>query len=123
MIERAEDGRPTATDAEQAFPFPSSLVRLTAAYMAFFRTVSLTDVTPAIAGEGVVLRPPQMSDCSEWAALREAKAQGVHVFCVTVDREGSQYLTRMYGDVAYVVIDRVEALPERLPRIYRVLTT
>jgi nitric oxide reductase NorD protein len=57
------------------------------------------------------------------AALREAKAQGVHVFCVTVDRGGSQYLARMYGDVAYVVIDRAQALPERLPRIYRVLTT
>ncbi len=40
--------------------------------MAFFRTVSLTDVMPAVAGEGVVLRPPQMSDCAEWAALREA---------------------------------------------------
>ena len=57
------------------------------------------------------------------AALREAKAQGVHVFCVTVDREGSQYLARMYGDVAYVIIDRAQALPERLPHIYRVLTT
>ena len=40
--------------------------------MAFFRTVSLSDVMPAIAGEGVVLRPPQMSDCAEWTALREA---------------------------------------------------
>ena len=40
--------------------------------MAFFRTVSLSDQMPAIAGDGVVLRPPQMSDCAEWAALREA---------------------------------------------------
>ena len=40
--------------------------------MAFFRTVSLSDLMPAIAGEGVVLRTPQMSDCAEWAALREA---------------------------------------------------
>jgi [ribosomal protein S5]-alanine N-acetyltransferase len=39
--------------------------------MAFFRTVSLTDQMPAIAGEGVVLRVPQMSDWAEWAALRE----------------------------------------------------
>jgi [ribosomal protein S5]-alanine N-acetyltransferase len=39
--------------------------------MAFFRTVSMSDLTPAIAGEGVVLRVPQMADCSEWAALRE----------------------------------------------------
>ena len=40
--------------------------------MAFFRTVSLPDVSPAVAGEGVVLRPPQMSDAAEWVALRAA---------------------------------------------------
>ena len=57
------------------------------------------------------------------AALREAKAGGVHVFCITVDHEASGYLARMYGDVSYVIIDRIESLPERLPRIYRMLTT
>src|SRR4030095_1782084 len=36
-----------------------------------FRTVSLSDSVPAIAGDGVVLRAPQMSDCAEWMALRE----------------------------------------------------
>ena len=40
--------------------------------MAFFRTVSLSDQMPAIAGDGVMLRAPQMSDYAEWAALREA---------------------------------------------------
>src|SRR6478735_8295526 len=40
--------------------------------MAFFRTVSLSDLMPAVSGEGVVLRAPQMSDHAEWAALREA---------------------------------------------------
>jgi ribosomal-protein-alanine N-acetyltransferase len=40
--------------------------------MAFFRTVSLSEPTPAIAGEGVVLRVPQISDFAEWAALRAA---------------------------------------------------
>src|SRR6267143_1409734 len=40
--------------------------------MAFFRTVSLSDLMPAITGEGVVLRAPQMSDYAEWAGLREA---------------------------------------------------
>src|SRR6267143_7332008 len=40
--------------------------------MAFFRTVSFSDLMPAIAGAGVVLRAPQMSDCAEWVALREA---------------------------------------------------
>jgi nitric oxide reductase activation protein len=55
-------------------------------------------------------------------ALREARMKGVHPFCITVDREGDDYLRRMYGDVRYMVIDRVESLPERLPKIYQRLT-
>src|SRR5947207_6049397 len=40
--------------------------------MAFFRSVNFSEQLPAIAGEKVVLRPPQMSDYLEWATLREA---------------------------------------------------
>lgn len=57
------------------------------------------------------------------AALREARRQGIDPFCVTIDHEADSYLRRMYGDVQYAVIDRVEALPAKLPRIYRQLTT
>src|SRR3989454_704508 len=57
------------------------------------------------------------------AALREAKALGVHPFCITVDREARGYLERLYGEVCYLIIDRAESLPERLPRIYKALTT
>src|SRR5579862_2428097 len=42
------------------------------ASMAFFRTVTLSEQLPAIVGDRVVLRVPQMSDHAEWAALREA---------------------------------------------------
>ncbi len=57
------------------------------------------------------------------AALQEAKNMGIHPYCITVDREGETYLKGMYGDVAYMVIDQVETLPARLPRIYKRLTT
>lgn len=40
--------------------------------MAFFRTVSFSEQLPAIAGEGVFLRAPQMADYTDWVALREA---------------------------------------------------
>jgi hypothetical protein len=53
------------------------------------------------------------------AALREARKLGVHPFCITVDPSGSSYLARMYGDVAYTVIERVEQLPAQLLRVYR----
>ena len=56
-------------------------------------------------------------------ALREAMEQKVHPFCITVDPQGEDYLREMYGDVRYAVIDSVEALPARLPAIYRRLTT
>jgi ribosomal-protein-alanine N-acetyltransferase len=39
--------------------------------MVLFRTVGFADTVPAIEGDGVVLRSPQMTDFTEWAALRE----------------------------------------------------
>lgn len=56
-------------------------------------------------------------------ALREAVGRGVDPFCITVDREAESAVRRMYGDVRYVVIDRIEGLPEQLPRVYHRLTT
>ncbi len=56
------------------------------------------------------------------AALREARQRGIDPFCVTIDREADGYLRRMYGDVQFAVIDRVESLPSRLPNIYQRLT-
>ena len=56
-------------------------------------------------------------------ALREARTAGVDPFCITVDRNADDYLKRMYGDVNFLVIDRIADLPERLPRIYQRLTT
>lgn len=55
-------------------------------------------------------------------ALVEARKAGIHPFCITVDPLGQDYLAHMYGDVGYTVIDRVDALPTRLPLIYRRLT-
>jgi ribosomal-protein-alanine N-acetyltransferase len=40
--------------------------------MAFFRTASFSDSLPAIVGEGVMLRAPQVADYAAWAELREA---------------------------------------------------
>ena len=55
-------------------------------------------------------------------ALREARIKGIEPVCITIDREADQYLSRMYGDVRYIVIDRVEGLPDKLPKIYHRLT-
>jgi [ribosomal protein S5]-alanine N-acetyltransferase len=39
--------------------------------MALFRTLSSAEPLPPIAGDGIVLRMPQMSDFAAWAELRE----------------------------------------------------
>ncbi len=56
-------------------------------------------------------------------ALIEAKHQGIHPFCITIDTEAHDYLPRMYGAVNYVVIDEVRKLPLKVSDIYRHLTT
>jgi ribosomal-protein-alanine N-acetyltransferase len=40
--------------------------------MALFRTTSSPEPLPPIAGDGVVLRTPQVTDFAAWSALREA---------------------------------------------------
>ncbi|HET9480086.1 MAG TPA: VWA domain-containing protein, partial [Pyrinomonadaceae bacterium] len=56
-------------------------------------------------------------------ALRQAKNEGIIPFCITIDRESEAELRDLYGEVGYTIIDDVLSLPERLPGIYRRLTT
>lgn len=56
-------------------------------------------------------------------ALIEAKTNGITPFCITIDRESEAELRDLYGDVGYTIIDDVLSLPERMPSIYRRLTS
>lgn len=56
-------------------------------------------------------------------ALTEAKTSGITPFCITIDRESEFELKDLYGDVGYTIIDDVLSLPERMPNIYRRLTS
>ena len=56
-------------------------------------------------------------------ALTEAKVSGITPFCITIDRESEAELKDLYGDVGYTIIDDVLSLPERMPAIYRRLTS
>lgn len=56
-------------------------------------------------------------------ALTEAKTLGITPFCITIDRESEAELRDLYGDVGYTIIDDVLSLPERMPNIYRRLTS
>ena len=56
-------------------------------------------------------------------ALLQAKTRGITPFCITIDRESESELRDLYGEIGYTIIDDVLTLPERLPGIYRRLTT
>ena len=56
-------------------------------------------------------------------ALLEAKRDGIHPFCITLDTEAKDYLPHMYGAVNYIVIDEVRKLPLKVSDIYRKLTS
>jgi hypothetical protein len=55
-------------------------------------------------------------------ALVEARRKGITPFCLTVDKEGHDYLGQMCEDMGYEVLADIEALPSRLPTLYRRLT-
>ena len=56
-------------------------------------------------------------------ALFEARREGIHSFCITIDEEARDYLPHMYGAANYAVIDNVASLPMKVSEIYRRLTT
>ncbi|UCB55626.1 MAG: nitric oxide reductase activation protein [Thiotrichales bacterium] len=56
-------------------------------------------------------------------ALFEARRDGIHAFCITIDEEARDYLPHMYGAANYTVIDDVASLPTKISDIYRRLTT
>ncbi len=56
-------------------------------------------------------------------ALIEARRLGIHPYCITIDKEGQEYLPHRYGAVNYVVIDEVRKLPLMVADIDRRLTT
>src|SRR5919109_460144 len=55
-------------------------------------------------------------------ALIEARREGIYPFCLTVDKEGNDYLRTMMDDFGYEVLADVSLLPLRLPQLYRRLT-
>jgi len=56
-------------------------------------------------------------------ALLELRRDGIHSFCITIDKEAQDYLPHMYGVANYAVIDEVKKLPLKVADIYRRLTT
>ena len=52
-------------------------------------------------------------------AIAEARASGVHPFCLTVDLKGGDYLPRIFGPTGHVVLNRLDLLPGALVGVIR----
>jgi nitric oxide reductase NorD protein len=54
-------------------------------------------------------------------AVAEARRLGVHVFCISIDPEeaAERYLTEIFGAGRFLKLDDMDALPLRLPEVFR----
>jgi nitric oxide reductase NorD protein len=55
-------------------------------------------------------------------ALAELADEGTYTYCITVDRNGEDYLHRMCPESQYMVIEDIRSLPEVLLKLYRKVT-
>ena len=78
----------------------------------------ITDGEPADIDE----RDPQYLRHDAKRAVEELAANGIHTHCLTLDPEADRYVERIFGPNHYSIVDNVERLPERLPRVFSALT-
>jgi Nitric oxide reductase activation protein len=68
------------------------------------------------------VRDPQYLRYDTKRAVEELARQGVTTFCVSLDPDADQYVSRIFGAKNYMVLDQVERLPEKLPALYLSMT-
>jgi nitric oxide reductase activation protein len=54
-------------------------------------------------------------------AVRELDCEGIYTHCISLDPQADAYVNDIFGP-RHTVIDRVQRLPERLPRLFMALT-
>jgi len=78
----------------------------------------ITDGEPA----DVDVRDPQYLRQDTKKAVEAAARHGVMTYCMSLDPRADQYVSRIFGERYYLVVDKVERLPEKLPVLYAGLT-
>ena len=68
------------------------------------------------------VRDPQYLRFDAQRAVQALQRQGVVTYCLSLDPHADAYVARIFGARNYTVLDRVERLPETLPRLYLGLT-
>ncbi|MFO1278506.1 MAG: VWA domain-containing protein [Burkholderiaceae bacterium] len=77
----------------------------------------LTDGEPS----DVDVADPQALIADTRQAVQELDSQGIHCHAISLDPQADRYAREIFGH-HFTVVDRVEQLPERLPRLFMSLT-
>ena len=56
-------------------------------------------------------------------AVDEQTRYGIATFCLSLDPKADDYVTRIFGKRNYFVLDKISALPKKLPSLYLRLTS
>ena len=68
------------------------------------------------------VRDPQYLRHDTKKAVEELGRRGISTFCLTLDPDADDYVSRIFGTNGYTVVDHVQRLPERLPSLFMRLT-
>ncbi len=78
----------------------------------------LTDGAP----HDIDVQNPQHLIDDTRVAVGELAAKGVTTYCISLDARADEYVSDIFGRNNFTVIDKVERLPEKLPRLFMSLT-
>jgi len=54
-------------------------------------------------------------------AVQECQQQGMYPYCISLDKKADEYISDIFGS-HYSVVDRIESLPQELPKLFLSLT-
>jgi hypothetical protein len=77
----------------------------------------LTDGEPA----DIDVKDPKMLIQDSKQAVTELANQGIYTYCINMDPKADEYVSDIFGH-HYAIIDKVERLPEQLPKLFINLT-
>jgi len=80
--------------------------------------IVITDGEPA----DIDVRDPQYLRHDTKKAVEEVARNGVTTYCMSLDPRADNYVSRIFGQKNYMVVDHVERLPQKLPLLYAGLT-
>ncbi len=80
--------------------------------------IVITDGEPA----DIDVRDPQYLRYDTKKAVEEVARDGVTTYCMSLDPRADNYVSRIFGQKNFMVVDHVERLPEKLPLLYAGLT-